>query len=930
MPFELITFFILLSISIEETVPPCTNELMHYQITPCDNNNNQNVIINQSTRCNAKNYTFPQSQIGINCKPCEAGFYLKYNFISKDTECSPCPENYYSTGSRFRINGKYFEWTQENLKKFSNECFVVDSKNFENSFCTSFLVSEDNQKLISGNPNIIEYIGKLYVSQISISINLIKKGYIKFKYKKDSIREKGRTNGNFRFFLNYLIELNDNSINDSQENEWKEIHYILEPGHYSFLFQYLKNLYSIQSESLGLTLEYIEIEGVQLHSLQCQPCSSGKSEIGKDHCDRCEKNEYFDTNNKNCNKCPKGTIGSLNGKGIESCKPLSNCTKDNYYKKISSKCSRTTNKQEVTYQLINQDCIETSPIPNDYIPCEKCPKGKYWKNLHTELNEYNCEYCPFGTFSSEEDQDKCIKCEGVLNTISYYQLDDQKSFLKDIEIIYPDSKLKIKYSVIDKSVNSSLIAIIDQSSVSYQKTETEIIINLSKGKHSIKLNSLNMIIELISITNEKNGGGFSCKECPKNSLVFVDNNFYSCKECGPGFQYLSNTKNCEKCPENTIKSISGNHKHCQPCPMLTMANEERTQCNPLPILSHNKYMIKINLDLVKTYISSICKMSDNLCHKELYGPIRDTNKNLYFISFSQGIIFKSVDFSYTIYNKEYQYPSFVYMLEQDKSIPTGKILKSLGKDIEYTKIVKGKKYRGVIIKYVNGDIDEKSNASYNSYLFLNCSKGHDDVPTYTSPKFIKRQKNNIYFEWNNKGACPICLSNEVLKFELPCKEGKRMVFYEETQQCIIYNTTGIVGNQIEYLEDELLLSSEKDKEIAEIYNLTSDLLSSKIMNIEYDENNLTFFVFDKKGTENCTMIDDYDNSVKYIIIIIPVLYVIFLILCIYCYCKYRKISGNYQKIIEEPSSNEGNSQNQQIELESTNRSDDNGTKEINP
>ena len=127
MPFILITFFLLLTSSFEEIIPPCTNELMLYQITPCDKNNNQNVLINQSTRCDATNYTFPKSQIGINCKLCEPGFYLKYNFISQETICSPCPENFYSTGSTFRINGKYFEWTQENLNKFSNECFVVDS-----------------------------------------------------------------------------------------------------------------------------------------------------------------------------------------------------------------------------------------------------------------------------------------------------------------------------------------------------------------------------------------------------------------------------------------------------------------------------------------------------------------------------------------------------------------------------------------------------------------------------------------------------------------------------------------------------------------------------------------------------------------------------------------------------------------------------------
>ena len=73
-----------------------------------------------------------------------------------------------------------------------------------------------------------------------LSISIIKEGYIKFNYRKNTVKEKGKINGIFRFFINYLIEINDNA--DNSENEYKEVYYLLKPGRYSFLFQYLKNI----------------------------------------------------------------------------------------------------------------------------------------------------------------------------------------------------------------------------------------------------------------------------------------------------------------------------------------------------------------------------------------------------------------------------------------------------------------------------------------------------------------------------------------------------------------------------------------------------------------------------------------------------------------------------------------------------------------
>ena len=56
------------------------------------------------------------------------------------------------------------------------------------------------------------------------------------------------------------------------------------------------------------------------------------------------------------------------------------------------------------------------------------------------------------------------------------------------------------------------------------------------------------------------------------------------------------------------------------------------------------------------------------------------------------------------------------------------------------------------------------------------------------------------------------------------------------------------------------------------------------------------------------------------ILFVPLVYAICLSVCVFCYCRYRRISGDYQKLMEESNINgEVCFPNQQIELESTNR-----------
>ena len=890
----------------------CNDNVIKYSISQCNENLSQNVIVSNPNECDVNNYTFPKSLIGIKCTECKKGTHLAYNYHNKQMECHICPYNTYSTGSLFRINGKYNEWNSHSLDSFLNNCYVVGNNNEENQFCEGYTISNDHSTLITSNPNIKEYLGKLYVAQLSLSISIIKEGYIKFNYRKNTVKEKGKINGIFRFFINYLIEINDNA--DNSENEYKEVYYLLKPGRYSFLFQYLKNINSVESENMKLSIEYIEIEGSKVASLECISCENGISNPGSDHCDKCGKEQYFDLTLQQCKQCPEGKIGSHNGVGIESCVPIKECTKNNYYKKYSPLCNKQTNKQEVSYSLLTSDCIEKEKPSNEYIECEICPKGKYWKKSTDNETLYSCEYCPLGTYTSQDNQNQCIKCDGSSQTVAYYLAEKERNFDSDIEIVHYSGIIQIQFTIIDSLKDPLLFIFIDGSLVQYIKTNNTILVDLPIGKHSIKIRSDNILIKTISISNDINGGAINCQNCESGKLV-LENDIYICKECEAGSYYVPAKKSCAKCNEGFFKYEIGNKNECKQCPMFTYSNKERTQCKPYLILSHSKYLQKYSISSIINLHKKICSMADNLCVNTLFGPIKD-NKTLYYISFFKASLFESNDFTYTFDNKEKLYPSYIYMLEPKEGSKNVKVLKSLGRTIEYIKLVRGNSNRGIIIKYTNGD--KKKNENMSSYLFLKCTKEQNEISSYNSPKFIKNIGYNFYFEWSNKGACPICLENEALKFELPCKNSQRIIYFEETLQCIITNITGIKGENIDYLDEHLFLSNETDAEIIEVYNIT--LKNDNIKDEYSDDNNFPKYLYEKKGLENCTIIDDYDQSFKYLILFVPVVYAICLSVCVFCYCRYRRISGDYQKLMEESNINgEVCFPNQQIELESTNR-----------
>ena len=914
----IIPFLIIISIILKITsLPKCKPDSIKTIITECTSDLKRDIYIHNPEQCDIFSEKIPPSQKNLDCISCESGKYINFNIKNNNFECLNCPINTYSTGGNFRINGNYNEWTEEAILNFNNECFINEG-NTDNHFCTSFY-SSDYESLKTGNAFSSDQYDYTYVAQLSKNFHLIKDGELKFKYKKDTLVENGQKTGIFRFFINYLTEFTDDNLDSNNNNtndKYKEIIYQLKPGYYSFLWQYIKYVKSPQSEKLNLKIQSIEVSGIETASLNCKKCLNGFSNIGSDHCEKCEEGKYYDNKELKCLNCPKGTL-SFDGNGIESCVPFPNCTDSNYYMIIDNKCNVNNNKQEVSYKLIKDNCIEVNKKDNSFINCLNCLPGQFLNKINDNYSQ--CDYCRGNSYSI--DGKSCIQCEGNLNKISYYNAERQKKFNKEIEIINENGELSIKYKKINPNLKSNIYLIIDNIAYSKEIKSEESII-LDKGKHDIKINSDNIYIEKISITNtNEEGGGFYCEKCPEKLMIKNLDGKIICKECNPGFELNEQKGDCVKCEENTIKINYGNEEKCKKCPEFTKANEDRTECVIYNVLTQKSIMQKYVISNYENVQISLCKMTQNLCYSSLYGPIRDKENNLYFISYKTPKIFFSNDFSYTINEKSNKnIPSYIFSLTKNNKNTNEKLLNNLGNKISSIKVVKENEIRGVIIKYENGDDCQYDlNKKMESYLFLKCSKdslNNDNILNYRAPTLIKRDKCDYYFEWDGKAGCPICLSNEVDIMATPCREGARYQYYSENINCIISNTTNLYGNNIEFSSEKLILNFNDDENIAKIYGISFE--KKKNLNLEN-----VFYVEGRKIDENCTIYEDYDSNIQYLLIAIPIIYVIILLIYLYIYCKYRKIKGDYHRLVEDPiEQSQTQSNNIVIEMENKNKNEE--------
>jgi hypothetical protein len=267
-----------------------------------------------------------------------------------------------------------------------------------------------------------------------------------------------------------------------------------------------------------------------------------------------------------------------------------------------------------------------------------------------------------------------------------------------------------------------------------------------------------------------------------------------------------------------------------------------------------------------------------------------------------------------------EFPGYVYeLIRDDKEDTNEKVVVNLGREIEYVKMVNEQQSKGIVIKYINGDKCNYTNESYVSYIYLNCMKFSDEFHFYTAPKLIKADKCTYYFEWSSDKICPICLSSDIGKLSMPCRNGERMVYYEDFgKKCNVYNITK--GKEGVVDVDDVVLGNEMDMNVFEVYDIKRGNVSGVIGE----------YVYWKEANESCSMFEDYNGRVYYLLLIIPAMYLCFIVIGIYVYCKYKKISGDYMRLMEEPGNdtNDGGGRPKRVGVNDSGKNNDLGVIEI--
>ena len=874
----LFILYILLSI-INSQLPKCNENSIKYILTPCDENFKRKIYFSNPEQCDIFTENIPNSNENLECSSCQNGYYLTYNMTTKSLICKMCPKNTYSIGGNFRINGEYNEWNNDIIDTFQNECFVTNSNN-DNYYCSNFH-TKDGKKLISGNPYLIQSNNNIsYGVQLGKTFHLIENGELKFKYKKDTIlNEDNSKNGIFKFFINYLIEINDDEVS-SLENDYKEIKVNLKPGYYTFLWQYSKKINNKDDENLKISIKNIELTGLETAELNCKECKNGFSNEGSDHCQICDKGQYFDKESTTCKNCEKGYY-SKNGIGINSCIKFPNCEDDDYIKIVDDKCNRN-NKQKVYFKLINQFCFENQ-IKNDFeIDCQKCESGFYKKKI--DDNYYKCDYCPSYTYTTEDGNfDSCLNCDGITKKKLVFNKIDNNYFNQKFEIENEEGEINIE---IDNNQNiESIKIIIDNNQYLKEPINNMIKITLEKGKHEIKINTLYNQIKKVTIYNTKEGGGYKCEECP-NNLKEKTENGYTCVICSPGFYYSNSEKKCIKCDENYIKISYSNEDKCIKCPNFTFSNDDRTECVIHKVINQKNIMRSFIIENLENSIDQICKIQN--CLYSFY-PIKDLrNNDMFYLSFNYSTFFLNQNYEQAIKKKE---DNGYIFLAKNNGLKDNRIIYNIGNKIENIKIVDENNNKGIIIQYTGGDnCPENNDKKIESYLFLKCKKNNIDNNffVFQKPIFIHNDNCNYYFEWEIESICPICLSNEVRTISSLCINSKKNVFSIENDYCLIQNKYNILGNDIEYDSNDNIIN-ENDKDLINIYKLK---INSKR---EYPKNKSIKYITEKKYETSCKVSENYDKFSILFIIIGIIVYLILLATILFIYFKSNKLMSNFPR-----------------------------------
>ena len=248
-----------------------------------------------------------------------------------------------------------------------------------------------------------------------------------FKYKKDAKKEPYYYNGRFRFFLDYEEKIYEvNEVTNFKTGNYYIIAFILQiiatfflkPGYHEFLWQYSKYLEPSEADeinNLKLTIESIEIEGVDYADYECNNCTGKKSSAGSSECFYCKVNSYFDQRTETCVTCPIGTFSFSNAMSVNDCLESQPCSINDYDYTLTD-CIDGKQTRKFYYTDPKFCDYQNFKLPVDEkIDCEACKAGQYLAKIPSVIGGTVCKSCETGAYSTldtlKTSSDKCITCE---------------------------------------------------------------------------------------------------------------------------------------------------------------------------------------------------------------------------------------------------------------------------------------------------------------------------------------------------------------------------------------------------------------------------------------------------------------------------------------------------------------------------------------
>uniref|UniRef100_A0AC35TLM1 Ephrin_rec_like domain-containing protein n=1 Tax=Rhabditophanes sp. KR3021 TaxID=114890 RepID=A0AC35TLM1_9BILA len=398
--FRLFKFLLLNYFFISIICDTCTNEEYEYQFTKCNFKNERwRIALPKEKTKTCDN--LPKPTGGLNCSfSCNSGQYLSLTTL----QCAHCEPGSYSLGDgvRYETFDKQLpsDFTVDNYPNEHSSIFTTTLNDFE-STCTNGWVVQ------SGG---LRYIPSPCISRLSISVHVIRSGYIEFIYKMpknmrgihSSIDVRDEQCQRVRDPAAFLFDQNRKGQDSGQDDFYNKKRIQLKRGQSTITWTVTNN---IEMTTLADVIYVIRIDiyGIA-YTTSCNHCQAGTFArvSGSSICESCPENTFSKAGSNSCTNCPYGSYAP--GKS-GTCLSRPKCTENDYHLELSDVCFKNAGYQHKyvkTQPEICQNGLDVPPIVQK-AECPNCPLG-FGRNS----NNGKCEYCGSGTFSG--DGISCKKC----------------------------------------------------------------------------------------------------------------------------------------------------------------------------------------------------------------------------------------------------------------------------------------------------------------------------------------------------------------------------------------------------------------------------------------------------------------------------------------------------------------------------------------